>query len=212
MKENQARLKNAEGDLVRYTKLEAQGLITGQQVTTQEALVQQYQGALQANEAQVNNARLQLSYTESSRPSMAAWACGRSTPATWCTPTTPTASSSSPRCVPFRSSSPCPKPICRRCWRAAEDRRMPVEAWDRTDTTKIANGVLQTVDNQIDTATGTIKLRAQFENADDQLFPNQFVNIRLRVRRLPDATVIPSAAVQRASFGTFVYVVKDIAR
>ena len=63
MKENEARLKNAEGDLVRYTKLEAQGLITGQQVTTQEALVQQYRGALQANEAQVNNARLQLSYT-----------------------------------------------------------------------------------------------------------------------------------------------------
>ena len=90
-----------------------------------------------------------------------------------------------------------------------KDRRMPVEAWDRNDTTKIATGVLRTVDNQIDTATGTIKLRAEFDNADDQLFPNQFVNIRLRVRSIPDATVIPSAAVQRASFGTFVYVVKD---
>jgi membrane fusion protein, multidrug efflux system len=65
------------------------------------------------------------------------------------------------------------------------------------------------MDNQIDTATGTIKLRAQFDNADEQLFPNQFVNVRLRVRRIPDATVIPTAAVQRASFGTFVYVVKD---
>jgi len=65
------------------------------------------------------------------------------------------------------------------------------------------------VDNQIDTTTGTIKLRAEFDNADEQLFPNQFVNIRLRVRSIPDATVIPSAAVQRASFGTFVYVVKS---
>ena len=86
---------------------------------------------------------------------------------------------------------------------------MPVEAWDRNDKTLLTTGVLQTADNQIDTATGTIKLRAQFANPDEQLFPNQFVNIRLRVRRLPDATVIPTAAVQRASFGTFVYVVKD---
>src|SRR4029434_4797114 len=88
-------------------------------------------------------------------------------------------------------------------------RHMPVEAWDRGDTTKITSGVLQTVDNQIDTATGTIKLRARFDNADEQLLPNQFVNMLLRIRRIPDATVIPSAAVQRASFGTFVYVVKD---
>ena len=86
---------------------------------------------------------------------------------------------------------------------------MPVEAWDRSDKVRIAAGVLQTVDNQIDTNTGTIKLRARFDNGDDQLFPNQFVNIRLRVRRIPDAIVIPSAGVQRASFGTFVYVVKD---
>ncbi len=88
------------------------------------------------------------------------------------------------------------------------DQRLPVEAWDRADAIKLATGVLQTVDNQIDTATGTIKLRATFENADESLFPNQFVNIRLRVRTLDDATVIPSAAVQRAAFGEFVYVVK----
>ena len=72
----------------------------------------------------------------------------------------------------------------------------------------LATGTLQTVDNQIDTTTGTIKLRAKFENADEKLFPNQFVNIRLRVQTLQNATVIPAAAVQRASFGTFVYVVK----
>jgi multidrug efflux system membrane fusion protein len=87
-------------------------------------------------------------------------------------------------------------------------KRLPVEAWDRSDTTKLAAGVLQTVDNQIDTTTGTIRLRAVFENADEQLFPNQFVNIRLRVRTLGDVTTIPTAAVQRASFGTFVYEVQ----
>src|SRR5690606_35017741 len=73
---------------------------------------------------------------------------------------------------------------------------------------KLADGLLRTVDNQIDTTTGTIKLRATFANADEQLFPNQFVNVRLRVRTIRDSTVIPSAAVQRASFGTFVYVIK----
>ena len=86
--------------------------------------------------------------------------------------------------------------------------RLPVEAWDRADSVKLADGRLETVDNQIDTATGTIRLRATFDNADEQLFPNQFVNVRLRVRTLRDATAIPAAAVQRASFGTFVYVVK----
>ena len=85
---------------------------------------------------------------------------------------------------------------------------MGVEAWDRSDSAKLAEGSLQTVDNQIDTATGTIKLRAQFANTDEQLFPNQFVNVRLGVQTLRNATVIPAAAVQRGSFGTFVYVVK----
>ena len=88
------------------------------------------------------------------------------------------------------------------------NRKLPVEAWDRADAIKLATGALQTVDNQIDTATGTIKLRATFENADESLFPNQFVNIRLRVRTLENATIIPAAAVQRAAFGEFVYVVK----
>ncbi len=68
--------------------------------------------------------------------------------------------------------------------------------------------MLQTVDNQIDTSTGTIKLRATFDNANESLFPNQFVNIRLRVRTLENVTAIPAAAVQRAAFGEFVYVVK----
>ncbi len=87
--------------------------------------------------------------------------------------------------------------------------RLPVQAWDRSEKVLLAEGVLQTVDNQIDTATGSIKLRAQFANAEEQLFPNQFVNIRLRVRSLANATIIPAAAVQRASFGTFVYAVNS---
>jgi multidrug efflux system membrane fusion protein len=209
LNENAARLKNAEGDLARYTKLAAQGLITAQQVTTQEALVQQYRGALQANEAQVNNAKLQLSYTRILAPidgrlglrQVDAGNLVHANDTNGIVLITQMRPISVLFTVP-EAELPAVLEGLRR------DRRMPVEAWDRGDKTRIATGVLQTVDNQIDTSTGTIKLRAQFDNADEQLFPNQFVNIRLRVRRIPEAIVIPSAAVQRASFGTFVYVVK----
>jgi len=210
LKENEARLKNAEGDLVRYTKLAAEGLITGQQVTTQEALVQQYRGAVQANEAQVNNARLQLSYTRILAPidgrlglrQLDAGNLVHANDTNGIVLITQMRPISVLFTVP-EAELPAVLDGLRK------NRRMPVEAWDRNDTTKIATGLLRTVDNQIDTTTGTIKLRAEFDNADEQLFPNQFVNIRLRVRSIPDATVIPSAAVQRASFGTFVYVVKS---
>jgi multidrug efflux system membrane fusion protein len=87
--------------------------------------------------------------------------------------------------------------------------RLPVQAWDRAETTQLASGTLQTVDNQIDTTTGTIRLRAVFTNADEKLFPNQFVNIVLNLSTLRDATVVPTATIQRASFGTFVYAITD---
>ncbi len=84
-----------------------------------------------------------------------------------------------------------------------------MQAWDRTEATQLATGVLRTVDNQIDTTTGTIRLRAVFDNSDDALFPNQFVNVTLSLSTLRAATVVPSAAIQRASFGTFVYAIKE---
>ena len=86
---------------------------------------------------------------------------------------------------------------------------MAVHAWDREQKNKLATGTLITVDNQIDTATGTIKLKAQFPNPDGLLFPNQFVNVRMVVDTKKDATVIPMAAIQRGAQGTIVYVVKE---
>jgi multidrug efflux system membrane fusion protein len=83
-----------------------------------------------------------------------------------------------------------------------------VEAWDRAETTLLATGTLRTIDNQIDTTTGTIRMRAIFPNTDEKLFPNQFVNINLKLSTVAAATVVPAAAIQRASFGTFVYVIK----
>jgi multidrug efflux system membrane fusion protein len=88
------------------------------------------------------------------------------------------------------------------------DKGLTIEAYDRSGKIKLAEGQLQAVDNQIDTSTGTIKLKGQFANEDDALFANQFVNIRMLMDTLPSVTIIPTAAIQRGIIGTFVYVVK----
>lgn len=209
LEENQARLENAKGDLATYERLAAEGLITKQQVTTQEALVRQYSGALAANQAQVNDARLQLSYTRIVAPitgrlglrQVDAGNLIRSGDANGLVVITQMHPISVLFTVPEAEL-----PAVLEAMRGSG--RLRVEAWDRAETKKLAEGTLQTVDNQIDTTTGTIKLRARFDNEQEGLFPNQFVNIRLRVETVRGATVIPSAAVQRASFGTFVYVVQ----
>lgn len=207
--ENQARLKNAEGDLATYERLAAQGLITRQQVTTQEALVRQYSGALQANQAQVNNAKLQLTYTRILAPIDGRLGLRQVDPGNLVRSSDPNGLVVITQMRPISVLFTVPEaelPAVLEGMRRG--RSMVVEAWDRAETKKLAEGTLQTVDNQIDTTTGTIKLRARFTNEDEQLFPNQFVNVRLRVETISDATVIPTAAVQRASFGTFVYVVQ----
>jgi len=84
-----------------------------------------------------------------------------------------------------------------------------VDAYDRNQTRKLATGKLITIDNQIDTTTGTVKLKAEFPNTDGALFPNQFVNVRMPVETRPDATLVPNAAIQRGAPGTFVFAVND---
>jgi multidrug efflux system membrane fusion protein len=207
--ENQARLKNAEGDLERYKKLAAEGLITQQQVTTQEALVQQYRGALAGNDAQVATARLQLSYTRITAPIDGRLGLRQVDAGNLVRSGDPNGLVVITQMRPISVIFTVPEtdlPAVLDAYRRGA--RPTVEAWDRQEAALLAKGTLETVDNQIDTTTGTIKLRAEFVNADEQLFPNQFVNIRLRVQSLRDVVVIPSAAVQRASFGPFVYAVK----
>ena len=206
--ENRARLENARADLARIQELVAEGLVTQQQVSGQESLVGQLQGALQSNEAQVSTAKLNLSYTRVAAPisgrlglrQVDAGNLVRTGDANGLVVVTQMRPISVIFTVPEAEL-----PAVLEAMRAGQ--RLPVQAWDRADSVKLADGRLETVDNQIDTATGSIRLRATFDNADEQLFPNQFVNVRLRVRTLQDATAIPAAAVQRASFGTFVYVV-----
>ena len=207
--ENRARLENARADLARLHELVEEGLVTRQQVSSQESLVAQYQGALQSNEAQVATARLNLSYTRVVAPISGRLGLRQVDAGNLVRAGDPSGLVVITQMRPISAIFTVPEaelPAVLEAMRAGQ--RLPVEAWDRADSVKLADGRLETVDNQIDTATGTIRLRATFDNADEQLFPNQFVNVRLRVRTVEDAITIPAAAVQRASFGTFVYVVK----
>jgi membrane fusion protein, multidrug efflux system len=207
--ENQARLANAHDDLEKYRSLFERQLIPRQQLTTQESLVKQIEGSVQSNDAQVNNAKLQLSFTKivapiSGRLGLRQVDVGnlvRSSDANGIVVIT--------QMQPISVLFTVPESDLPAVLDALRSNNSPaVEAWDRAETTRLATGALQTVDNQIDTTTGTIKLRATFKNADEQLFPNQFVNINLKLSTVRDATVVPAATIQRASFGTFVYVIK----
>lgn len=208
--ENEARLQNARTDLESFQSLYDQQLIPKQQLTSQEALVKQVLGTTQSNDAQVNNAKLQLSYTKIVAPiagrlglrQVDAGNLVRSGDANGIVVITQMQPISVLFTVP-ETELPAVQAALRR------DRSPAVEAWDRAETTRLATGTLETIDNQIDTTTGTIRMRARFANADETLFPNQFVNVRLNVSTVNDATVVPAATIQRASFGTFVYVIKD---
>lgn len=207
--ENQARLANSRADLQNFQSLFERQLIPRQQLMTQESLVKQVEGSVQSNDAQVNNAKLQLSFTKvvapiSGRLGLRQVDVGnlvRSGDVNGIVVIT--------EMQPISVLFTVPENDLPAVLDSMRSNTSPaVEAWDRAETTLLAAGTLRTVDNQIDTTTGTIRLRAIFPNTDEKLFPNQFVNINLKLSTLAAATVVPSAAIQRASFGTFVYVIK----
>ena len=205
---DQALLANARLDLERYRGLLAKDSIAKQQVDVQEAQVRQYEGVVKADQALVDSAQLQLSLTKVTAPLAGRLGLRqvdvgnmvRSSDAAGLVVITQT----QPINVLFTIPSDNLSPVVSRL-RAGES--LTVEAFERDGKAKLATGHLQTVDNQIDTATGTVKLKAEFANADDRLFPNQFVNVRLRVETRKEALLIPLAALQRGTKGSFVYVV-----
>ena len=208
--QNMAQLGTARSDLERLQQLTEKKLITAQELEAQQALVRERQGQLAADKARVENARLQLAYTKIEAPisgrlglrRVDAGNLVRSNDANGIVVITQTQPISVVFTVPEIDLQKVIDPV-----RAGET--LTVEAWDRSEQTRLAAGVLKTVDNQIEIATGTLRLKAEFANDDERLFPNQFVNIRLRVRTLDDAIVIPAAAVQFGSRGTYVYVIDE---
>ncbi|WP_027478805.1 MdtA/MuxA family multidrug efflux RND transporter periplasmic adaptor subunit [Curvibacter gracilis] len=206
-----AQLKNAELDLARYRDLLAKDSIAKQQVDTQEALVGQLKGTVLSDQAQVDNARLQLSYTRvtapiSGRLGLRQVDLGNIVHASDTTGLV-TITQTQPIAVVFAVPEAYLPQINQRL--QAKGGVLGVEAWDREQRKRLAQGRVLTTDNAIDTTTGTIKLKAEFPNADGTLFPNQFVNIRLQLDTLPNALVAPNNAIQRGSMGTFVYLVKE---
>ena len=206
---DQAQLKNAQVDVERYKDLLAKDSIAKQQVDTQVALVQQLSATVQTTQAQVDNAKLQLSYTKitapiSGRLGLKTVELGnlvRAGDATGIVTITQT----QPISVVFALPEANLPQIARKL-KGTEP--LTVQAWDRDLRNQLADGKVSTTDNAIDPVTGTIKVKAEFANTDGALFPNQFVNIKLQVNTLVDAVAIPSTAVQRAPRGAFVYVVK----
>jgi multidrug efflux system membrane fusion protein len=206
---DRALLENAKLDLQRYQTLFKQDSIAKQQVDTQLSLVRQYEGAVRVDRSQIDNAKLQLAYTRITAPVAGRVGlrlvdqgnivrAGDASGLLVITQLQPVA-------VLFTVPQDSVPAVMRRL---QSGEQIPVEAWDREQKTKLADGLLVSADNQVDPATGTVKLKAQFGNEDAGLFPNQFVNVRMKLDRLVDVVVIPPAAVQRGAQGLFVWVVR----
>ena len=204
--QNQAQLKNAQVDVQRYRGLYAEDSIAKQTLDTAEALVSQYQGTVKTNQAAVNDAKLNLEFTKirapiSGRVGLRQLDVGNLVAANDTTALV-VITQTEPIVVSFTlPENDLPLVIAR--YRSGA--KLPVQAWDRGDRKELAVGVLSSIDNQIDITTGTLKFKALFENRDQRLFPNQFVNVRLLADTLKDVILAPSAAIQFGTNGSFVY-------
>ena len=208
MARDQALLKNAQLDLQRYTTLVQQNLVARQQLDTQASLLRQYEGAVKADQGQVDNARLQLTYSRITAPFGGRAGLRLVDPGNMVHASDANGLVVITQLQPIGAIFTIPQDALPQVMKKLQaGATLAVDAFDRDQTTKLDSGVLLTVDNQIDTSTGTVRLKAQFPNASTNLFPNQFVNVRLLLDLQHGATVVPAAAVQRGSQGTYVYVV-----
>jgi multidrug efflux system membrane fusion protein len=205
---DKAQLDNARVDLARYRELLAKDAIATQQVDTQEALVRQLEGTVKADQATVDSARLQLSYTRVTAPIAGRVGLKQVDLGNVVQPTDAngvvTITQTRPIALIF--SVPAAQ-LAQVSAKLRANEPLPVEAWDRNGSTRLAVGRVATADNAIDVTTDTIKLKALFDNNDDALYPNQAVSVQLQLDVLRDALVVPSAAVLRGAQGFYVYVV-----
>lgn len=205
---DQAQRRDAEVNLDRFKLLFKEGVIPQQQLDTQGALVGQVDGALESDRSQIDNAKLQLTYSRitapiSGRIGLRLVDVGNIVHAS---DTTGLLVITQLQPVSVIFSLPQDQlPAVNGKLRSGV--QLSVDAYDRDDTAKIASGKLQTIDNQIDLTTGTYKLKSMFTNVDNALFPNQFVNVHLLVDTKRNLTIVPAAAIQRGPQGTYLYAV-----
>lgn len=206
---DQALLKNAQLDLRRYDTLVAQNSIAKQTRDTQESLVGQYQATVKSDQAQIDAQKLNLTYCRIVSPVTGRVGLRQVDAGNYVQTSDANGivvvTQLQPISVIFTMAEDNLPKVMERLHQGAT---LAVTAYDRTGTTEIAKGKLYTFDNQIDTTTGTLRLRAIFDNNEGTLFPNQFVNVKLLVDTLHNAEIVPVSSVQRGAPGTFVYVVK----
>ena len=212
LKRDQAMLANARLDLKRYEGLVKEDSIQQQTLDTQRALVDQFVGTIQSDEGQVNTAKVNLVYTHIISPVTGRVGLRQVDQGNYVTPGDANGIVLINQLQPITVIFSVPEDnVSAVMKRVSSGAALTVEAFDRTNATKIADGKLLTVDNSIDITTGTFKLRAQFDNTDSSLFPNQFVNIQLLQDVLKDQVIMPNAAVRRGAPNgvatTFVYIV-----
>src|SRR6059036_443885 len=208
MARDQALLANARIDVERYRTLYAQDSIAKQQVDTQEALVRQYEGTVKFDQGQIDNAKLQLTYSRITAPISGRVGLRLIDPGNIVHATDANGLVVITQLQPIAVLFSLPQdelPQVNAKLRAGV--QLTVDAFDRDDTQKIATGKLLTIDNQIDPTTGTYKLKSVFNNSDNALFPNQFVNMHLLVDIKHNLTILPTVAIQRGPQGTYVYAV-----
>jgi len=207
---DRATLANAQRDLARYQQLVKTNLVSRQELDAQQALVSESQGTIKADEASVASAQLQLDWSRITAPIDGRVglkqvdignqiSSGDTTGIVVITQTHP---------IDLVFTLP-ESDIATVVQAQKAGQTLSVEAWDRTNKQKLSDGTLLSLDNQIDTTTGTIKLKARFANQDDALFPNQFVNARMLVSTEQNAVLIPTAALQMGNDGHFVWVLNE---
>lgn len=210
LQQNRAKLENARADLKLYEQLWEQDSIARQQLSDQRALVQELLGTVRANQAQVDDARLQLSWTRITAPLSGRLGLRKVDQGNLVTGSEAEGLVSITQTQPIAVNFTVPEvdvPALRDARRG--DAPLKVEVLDRGEQRVLATGELTTLDNQIDTSTGTLRVRAQFANEDEALFPNQFVNVHLRLKTLESVVTIPGDAVQFGTERNYVYVVQD---
>ncbi len=205
---DEALLQTARLDLKRYQTLLSQDSIASQQVDTQASLVRQYEGTVKSDKANIDTFKLDLVYARVTAPVSGRVGLRQVDPGNYVTPSLTNGlvviTQLQPISVIFTTSEDNLQQIIQQ---TQSGMKLSVTAYDRSNTTSLEGGMLETLDNQIDTTTGTVKLRAIFQNNKNLLFPNQFVNTRLLVDTIKDAVIVPTPAVLNGSMGPFVYVV-----
>jgi len=205
---DQGLLAQAENNLTRYQHLAEQNSIARQQYEDQSYLVQQYQGTVKLDQAQVDQQALNITYCRIVSPITGNIGLRLVDPGNYVQTTNSTGIAVVTQMQPITVVFPIPEdnlPQIREQMHAGKT--LEVIAYDRANVIKLATGKVTALDSQIDTATGTVKLRAEFDNADENLFPNQFVNARLLVRALHDVVMVPVVAVQSIGPSTYVYLI-----